>query len=251
MALSWSGRRQLLYYAVGALVLLVLGILLWQVFFSKASTCFDGAQNNGERGVDCGGSCALICPMDAKAPVVLWYRAFSVSPSVYNAVAYVKNQNVGAGAKNVRYSFKLYDERNVLVKEQVGVADIPPAPLVPIIETGITVGNRTVVSTKFEFSDEEIHWVKNTKEIPPVRATQQSLSVDGSRLSTTIVNDSVEDVRGLVVTAVLFDGAGVARAASKSTIARLARRSFEEVVFTWGAGVPNIVRAEIILLPSF
>src|SRR3989344_7537239 len=133
MALSWSGRRQLLYYIVGAAILLVVVGGVWQIFFAKPAICFDGTQNGDERGVDCGGSCALICPMDAKAPVVLWTRAFQVAPGIYTAAAYVENRNVGAGAHKVKYSFQLRDEQNLLVKEYVGGTDLPPVAAIPII----------------------------------------------------------------------------------------------------------------------
>ncbi len=251
MALSWSARRQTLYYAVGAAIVLVLGVGIWQIFFAKPAICFDGAKNGDERGIDCGGSCALLCPADVKNPTVLWARAFQVAPGAYSAVAYVENKNIGAGARGVKYSFRLFDDRNILVVERVGITSIPPALLVPIIDTNIDVGNRTVARAQFAFSDDEIQWVKNTNEIPVLRTTEQNLSQDGSRLSAKVVNDSVVDVRNLTVVAVLFDGAGVARAASKSTISRLARRSSQDVIFTWGGGVPNIVRAEITLLPAF
>ena len=251
MALSWSGKRQLLYTAVGAVLTLGFLVGLWVAVFSKPSTCFDGTQNAGERGVDCGGACALICSADASAPVVLWYRAFEVAPGFYNAVAYIENKNVGAGARRVKYSFRLFDERNILVVERTGSTDIPPVSVVPIIESAISVGNRTVASTQFAFADETITWTKNTRVLPAVYIRQQNLARDGSRLSATLVNDSIEDVRGLTVTAVLFDASGVARAASKSTLPLLYRRSSQEVVFTWGSGTPNIVRAEITLLPAF
>ena len=241
----------MLYTAVGAVIAGGLLISLGLAIFSKPSSCFNRAQDGDERGVDCGGSCALICPFDARAPVVLWTRVFQVAPGFYTAAAYVENHNVGAGAKNVRYSFKLYDERGILVKEQIGVINIPPISVIPIIEPSINVGNRTVASASFAFGDEEILWTKNTHEIPTLRITQPKPSSDFSRLSATIANDSLEDVHNLTLTAVLFDRQGVARAASKSAIPLLARRSSQDVVFTWGSGVPNIVRAEITLLPAF
>ena len=251
MALTWSGRRQLLYYVVGAAILFVLSVIVWQVFFAKAATCLNGALDGDERGVDCGGSCALICSADAKKPVVLFARAFQISPSTYTAAAYVENNNLGAGAHKVKYSFRLFDKRNVLVVERVGTMSFPPVPLVPVIEANINIGNRDVAQTQFAFSDDEIQWVKNTRVLPNVRATQQKLSSDGSRLSVVVVNDSIEDVRNLTIAAVLFDGGGVARAASKSTIPLLSRRSSQDVMFTWGSGVPNVQKYDITILPEF
>ena len=250
MALTWRGRRQVLYYAVGGFVAFVLLAVLWVSFFSDRPTCFDGIINGTETGVDCGGACAALCPADTRPPVVLWNRPFQTGGNTYSAVAYIENRNVGALARDVRYSFKLYDERGVLVVERLGTTDLAPAALVPIVETGIDVGNRIAVTSEFRFADEWLRWERNTEELPVLRATQQNLAADGSRLTATIVNDSIFEARNVSVVAVLFDGAGVARAASKSILPRIERQSSEPVIFTWPNGVQNIVRAEISTLPS-
>jgi hypothetical protein len=65
------------------------------------------------------------------------------------------------------------------------------------------------------------------------------------------MNDSLEDAKKVTIVAVLFDAQGVARAASKSTLASLARKSSETVVFTWPGEFRDIARAEITILPSF
>ncbi|HVU79831.1 MAG TPA: hypothetical protein VHD37_00535, partial [Candidatus Paceibacterota bacterium] len=59
------------------------------------------------------------------------------------------------------------------------------------------------------------------------------------------------DAQKVTVAVVLFDGAGIARAASKTLIPFLSRRSSAPIVFTWPGGTPNIVRAELTVLPSF
>src|SRR5579863_6726299 len=135
MHLTWSARRQLLYYGVAFVVVAVLFYFSYQTFFTSAPTCFDGVQNGDETGVDCGGSCSLICPNQAHAPVVEWARPFEVSPGDYTAAAYIENPNVGAGAKQVPYSFQLFDSSNSFIVERDGVIDIPPMQTVPIIDT--------------------------------------------------------------------------------------------------------------------
>jgi hypothetical protein len=239
-----------LYYGVGGVLALVLLAVGWQTFFSNRPTCFDGILNQGEQQVDCGGLCARICPLDARAPVVLWNRPFQTGATTYTAVAYVENRNVGALARDVRYTFRLYDARGVLVVERLGSATLAPAPLVPIVETGIDAGNREVVTSEFRFADDEVVWERNLEELPVLRATEQNLTTDGSRLTSTIVNNSILEARNVEVVAVLFDALGVARAASKSVLPRIARQSSEAVIFTWPNGVPGVVRAEISTLPS-
>lgn len=248
MALSWSSRRQFLYYAVATLLSILLLFGAWRAFLSHTPTCSDGIQNGSELGVDCGGSCSLICAEAARAPRVLWARAFETSPSTYTAAAYVQNLNSGAVAREARYSFQLFDADNVLVVQKDGVAELPAAGTMPIVEANINVGNRSVARTLFAFS-EEPQWYTPTEALPTLRFSQQTLSADASRLSAIITNDSAVDADRVVVVAVLFGADGNARAASKTVVGSLPRRSSAPVVFTWPGGVSGIVRAELTALP--
>jgi hypothetical protein len=87
--------------------------------------------------------------------------------------------------------------------------------------------------------------------MPTLHVAEQNLNADASRLSATIVNDTLKDARNVTIAAVLFDSGGVARAASKSLIVDVPAKSSVPVVFTWAGGVLTIVRAEITILPSF
>lgn len=242
-----------MYYGVGVIILALVMWGIWASFFNTAPTCHDNKQNGTEVGVDCGGACALICQNVAHEPTVLWARSFPNGPGNYTAAAYVQNTNVGAGAKQVAYSFQLFDSNNSLVVERDGVANLPPVQTIPIIETNINAGNRTVTHVQFAFSNTPpAVWSKvPSSSVPPVRIAQQSLSNDASRLSASVVNNNLTDVKNITAAAVLFDSQGVARAASKSLVSLVPARSSTPVVFTWPGGIPNIVRAEITLLPSF
>ncbi len=223
--------------------------VLYVALFTNAPTCFDGKLNEGEQGVDCGGACALLCREQTRSPVVLWSRVFEVAPGTYTAAAYVQNPNPGAAAKRVAYSFQLFDQENLLVSEREGVIDIPPLLTVPFVDPNISVGTRTVARALFAFSEEPV-WYR-TGSLPTFRVGNQELAADASRLSATVTNETTENADRVTVAAVLFDGQGVARAASKSVITRIPRKGSQEVTFTWPGGVKNIIRAEITVLPSF
>jgi len=243
----------LIYYGVGLIVLAILAWVVWAVFFTTAPTCTDGKQDGTELGVDCGGSCALLCIDTAKDPTVLWARPFQTGQSSYTVAAYIQNTNPGAGAKNVAYSFQLFDANNSLVIERDGVTSLPPVQTIPIIEPNINVGNRTVTHVQFAFSQTPpAVWHKvPSASVPPLHVTQQNLSADASRLGASVVNNNLSDVKNITAVAVLFDSQGVARAASKSLVPLISAHSSVSVVFTWPGGTPDIVRAEITLLPSF
>lgn len=246
MALTWSGRRKALYTSVIGIIGFMALIVVYQTLFSAPPMCTDGKQNGDEHGVDCGGSCSLVCQGEARAPVVSWARAFQTAPQTYTAAAYVQNNNVGVGARSVGYTFQLFDAENKLVVERSGTADLPPVPTIPIIETGINVGNRTVARALFSFTAEPV-WVK-AGALPKLSVSGQKLAADASRLEASISNDSFTDTRA-TVTAVLFDAEGVARGSSKSTLTVPARSS-APIIFTWGMPAAGVVRAEITVLPQ-
>lgn len=256
MALLWSTKRKALYSSGIGLVLLIGALVLYGFFFIQAPTCFDGKQNGNEAGVDCGGSCALLCRDQVRAPVVKWVRAFPVSSTTYAAVAYIDNTNGGVGARSVPYIFQLFDDKNQFVTEKEGVIDIPPIHTLPVIESFIEVGNRTVARAHFLFSQQaqDIPWKRiPERSFPTITLSDQHFSTDthGTRLSVLLHNDTLSDIKNSTVAAVLFDADGVARAASQSRVAVIAHRSTQTVVFTWPQQLPDIKSEEITVVPSF
>ncbi|HVY72569.1 MAG TPA: hypothetical protein VG984_00745 [Candidatus Paceibacterota bacterium] len=258
MALSWSERRKYTYSGVVIVLLLILAYALYSSLFSAAPTCFDGRENGDEQGVDCGGSCSLLCEQQSKQPTIAWSRSFLVGSSttngpanVYTSAAYVQNPNVGSGAHNVAYSFQLFDADNHLIVERSGVADIPPVPVVPIIVPNINTGSRVVARTLITFAGLPAWNLITAGSIPRIELSNQQLTSDGSRLSLTLNNNTTTDAKNITVVGVLFDADGAALAASKSLVPVLAHKSTQDVVLTWQGGVPGVVRAEVTVLPSF
>ncbi len=255
MRLTWSGRRQLLYYAVALAVLLVLAWGVYQYFFTAPPSCFDSVQNGDERGVDCGGSCSLVCPGDVHPLTVLWARPFAVSPPStssgqagnYTVAVYVQSDNLSAGAKGMPYSFQLFDDKNSLIVERDGIIDIPPIETMPIIETNINTGTRAVSRVLFAFGTTPV-W--HTTSISALRVGNEHLAQDGSRLTATVTNDTLSALQKVTVAAVLFNASSTAVAASKS-IVTVPKKGSREVIFTWPIGTPGVVRAEITILPPF
>jgi hypothetical protein len=234
-------------------VVAVASLFAWQTFFTHEPTCFDRVQNGTESGVDCGGSCALLCQNTSKAPTVLWARSFENAPGSYTAVAYLRNNNVaiGAGARKVRYIFSFYDEKNVLITEREGTFDIPPVQTVPVVELGVDAGTRAVSKTFFKILDENIVWEVIPKEsLQQLRLSNISAYHD-NRVTATLINDSFDPARRVHITAVLFTTDGVAYGASHTTVGEIAGKSSESLVFTWPSPISASVYPEVIVLPSF
>lgn len=250
--MSWSTRRQLLFLSMLVIALLAVVGIFSLPYLLRAPACDDGIKNGIETGVDCGGACERICAAEAYAPETLWARAFKVADGVYDAVAYVENQNVRAGVREVVYRFSLYDKENLLVTERVGKTYISPNGTFPVFEGGIRTGERVPKRTFFEFVEKPL-W-----ERLPDKALSLSLSLGtgdvrlegatGSpRLSATIANKSVYDLADVEVGAVLYDERENALAVSETLIDALPKGERVQVTFTWLLPFPKApTRIELV-----
>jgi hypothetical protein len=233
-----------LLFAVGAFFL----------FFYHPPTCFDGKQNGGEQGTDCGGACRKICPFQAAKANVLWARSFKVAPGVYNAVAYVENPNTGAAAYDAAYSFKAYDEENVLVFERSGTVTLPPKTVIAVFEPSVTTNERSPKRTFFEWHVDP-RFDRTTKGLPELGVAEKVLSGETGRtprLTARIVNPSLDEIRNIQVVATVFDTAGNAIAASRTIVDVLRKESSAEVTFTWPEAFSATVgRTDVVAMPPF
>lgn len=244
----WASARKMAY-TLGAVVFFALiGAGVYFLHYYKAPTCTDGKQNQNEEGIDCGGSCAVVCPMRVADPIILWSRTFPVARGVYNAVAYVENPNPTLGVQTATYRFKLYDEDNILVAERLGKAFIAPNERFAIFEPRINTGERIPKRTFFEFikfSD----WTKIPKEMPKilVRGEKPSNAGTSSRVDATLQNKTIVDISDIGVVAIVYDKNDNAMAVSATRVDIIKADSSYNIAFTWD--VPFLAessRVEII-----
>ncbi len=231
---TWAQRRKMTYGSIFlALILIVFGLPLF-FHFHKAPTCFDGKKNQNEQGIDCGGKCVQVCSFTAAPLKVLWSRAFLISSGVYSAVAYVENPNATVGTLSVPYIFKIYDDKNVLIYERKGRADIPSKKIIPIFETSIIAGTRLPKRVYFEFTQAP-QWKKLQNESAPILVQDILLTDESGRpkLQARLLNQSLDAYDDISVVAIIYDKEDNAIAASRTIVDTLPKDSSVPVSFTW------------------
>ena len=242
--MSWSGRRRF-SYATGVIIFLlfVVGVPLF-LYFYEGPSCFDGDHNGDELGVDCGGSCQLLCEFQTDDPTILWSRSFEVTPNNYSAVAYVENPNPKAAVDNINYIFRLFDEDNILVAERTGSTFLLPGRVTPIFEADLFTGNRVPVRTFFEFNEDPVWYVaEDNLSLLSVQDRVLSNPETNPRLDATLENTSVEEFKDVEVVAVVFGTDGNAVATSKTFFELIEKRMVHDLIFTWPTGFPKRVEA--------
>jgi hypothetical protein len=234
MALSWSAQRRLIYGG-GLLVLLVLGsTAVYFRSFYHAPTCSDRVQNGDETGVDCGGSCQLLCTSDALTPIVLWTKVFNISGDVYNATAYVENPNANSKNAKAEYEFRVYDDKNILIDARSGEISIPKNKKFAVFEPGFVFKNRKPKYADFRFTSFS-PWIKDLSPDPQITTEHSTLLATSSvpRIEGTISNASLSSFSQVEMVAFVQDSKENVIATARTFIQDLAKRSSQDFVFTW------------------
>jgi len=249
--MSWASRRQFKYFSIFIFfVAIIVFAIIYPLIFKKP-TCFDNKKNGIETGIDCGGSCSVMCESDISKPVVLWSRAFPVIGSNYNLVAFIENRNKTSGVISASYEFRMYDSNNNLLGRREGKTFIPPNQQFAVFESRFDAGQSKVKTVTFEFSPSLV-WVKKfpTLQTLPIRVNNIILdnNKDTPRLSATISNESVYDIPEFDVITILYDGDKNAINVSKTHKDKLLSNNSIPVVFTWPEPLSSVPLTKDIMV---
>lgn len=243
MSLAWSSKRKLIYLVVVLIAALGIAFMMIWPYINKQPTCFDRKQNGNESGVDCGGSCLLVCSAENYRLVTLWSRAFPVTDGMYNLMAYVENQNRESGIARINYEFRVYDENNIFLARREGTTFITSNDRTAVFEGGIEAGNRVPSRVDFTFTSPPV-WIKVNRE----QRNALSVSVENKVLSDAfespkvtadVVNKTLLNIRNLDTFIILYDEEENVINVSKTFIEYLPKSSRYPVVFTWPESLPK------------
>ncbi len=248
--MNWAARRKLLYVMGVLLFITLVSVFIIHRATSVEPTCFDGKENGGEKGIDCGGACYQYCPAELADPKVRWQKAFVIKPGIAHAVAYIEHSYPTAAARELNYSLKLYDEKNTLITEKFGTTFLGPMGRTAIVETLIPVGN--VIPTRVQFSVlPPLTWEKipvdfSTVIIKTEKTLLEPLS-GSTRLTATIENESRISFKDLDIVAILYGQDDNAITISTSKLKGLSGLDSATLYFTWPFEMPEkVTRIEII-----
>lgn len=234
--MSWASHRQSQYLLGLFGFLAFVALIIFLPILTKPATCTDGKRNGGETGVDCGGACERICAADVADPQVLWSRAFLVSNSTYNLVAFMENSNPSAGIRAVSYEFRIYDTNNLLIGRRSGTTFVPPNQQFAVFEPRFDAGKSEIRSVTFEFTSPFV-WVKKspTLQTLPYRVDNVIYGTDSAAPSLTarMTNDSPYDLPAFDVVTILYDAKHIAINVSKTHKDGLDSNSTTPLLFTW------------------
>jgi len=235
---QWSrNRKRIIFFIIVLALIILVGAPLFFLFY-RAPACIDKKQNGDETGVDCGGSCQLLCTAES-LPLILKGdpRVLEIKDNTFEIVALMENSNTSGEIYRAKYTFKLYGATSTIpIKIVEGETYVPRGTTFALFEGPLTF-EEGVVPTRavLEWKEESLVWQKNLKETPEfvVKGAQLSREDTSPRLDATIENVSLESISNIDIVALISDETGSIFAASKTFIDILPVGGSAPVVFTW------------------
>lgn len=241
--MSWAARRRLfILLIIGAVVVAFLATLFIATFYD-APSCTDGTQNQGETGIDCGGSCAYLCTAELQPPTVLFTKAISNGAERTDVVASVENKNALAAAKNVPYTVRLYSKDKFLIQTVNGTLDLPQGATVPVFIPGIVSGKQPVANVFLTIDPSAPKWFSpdtGARVVPLISNTRQGGTSDAPRVEAILSNPSVTALMNVPAIVLVRDDKGDVIAASSTIVPTIPAQGQATATFTWNSAFPSI-----------
>lgn len=232
----WAFRRRTRLTAILITVLFVSLITYLYITTYQPPNCFDNSKNQDEQGIDCGGSCSLMCQFQTEAMDIEWARLFEVTPGTWTAAAYIQNRNYNAYTNNARYRFTFYDSSGRVIGTREGTSFAGGESAFAIIESRITNENNTPYRVSFEWIGQPVYYRLNVRPDIAVEGYDMVPSAVGTEIRTVLRNKQPVPVRNAEVVFIAYDADENAIAASKTYVEYLGPRSSQQISFSWPEG---------------
>jgi hypothetical protein len=244
---NWAARRRVKIIAGLTAIAFVIFAIYILVGLYEPPSCFDGAMNQGEEGIDCEGPCELLCPFNVYPLTVKWSRSLEVSDGMWSAIAYVENPNIEGYLRDLHYVFKLYDRAGELIVEKPGSTFATHEQILPIFEGRINTGDARPYRTVLQFIG-ATPWVR-VPSVYDVEVVEESLRNTQTKptLTAQLINQEPRILNDIVIVAIVYDINGNAIGASETFLESLPARGKRKVTFSWPNRFEGVAeRIEII-----
>ncbi len=203
----------------------------------KHPTCTDGKWNGDETGVDCGGSCALICPAQALDMIMKGDpQVIPVATSTYDVVAYIQNPNISGEVIVAPYTITIYSALSAVpLKTITGDTYIPANGTFALFQGPFFFASDTPARASLRWGS--LKWHKNVTPIPELRVSDVLLTKAHSepRIDAMLHNDTLQPISNVELVALVFDENGTIVHASRTVVDKLEPNQSTPLVYTWPA----------------
>lgn len=150
MQMDWYTKRKVLLATVFVLILIVSTVYLFRGKIFPSPTCNDGKKNGIEVGVDCGGSCLLVCVSEYKPLTVSLAKAIKTGERKYDILILIDNANQNTSPKMLSVVVELYDNTGKNFKTMRSTSPAFSGSEIPVFTQGFEADNISNVIARIE-----------------------------------------------------------------------------------------------------
>ena len=196
--------KQLFFSSIYLLILLLIAGGIYFFYLGPAPSCTDNKQNQGESGIDCGGSC-VPCEVKDLSPVSEEVKFFLAGKNQATLLAKVKNPSRNFSA-NFSYEFNLGGSLSNQ-RELRGKETLAPERVEYIVVPGVPVDAGNIKSINLDIT--ELNWSENKNSTSNIRVDGES-KIDKTRVTVfgVLSNGSAANLPTVKLTALLKDREG-------------------------------------------
>ncbi len=239
--------KQLIYGIFYLAIIVAIGWGLYRLYV-PAPTCFDGIQNQGEEGVDCGAVCGKACPPALIPLANPTAQLIKYDNGAVDVLTRIDNANATYGATAVPYTLKVTDAGGSVLATRTGTTYVNP--LEPHYMDFPLIGlTGTPVSASLQLDAASVKWAALTTQGGTnvsfaVRQDQLIPSANSLRYQANIVNNSTFDFNQVEVTVILYDQNGKVVGAGSTMISTLTGGQLRGTTIDWPFAIPSAVRSQ-------
>lgn len=230
-------KKRIIIVSVFAALLSVAGFIIYFII-TPDPTCFDNKQNQKEKGVDCGGTCAPCKEIVQARDIVIKEVAVALGGNnTYDVAGKIANPNDTLGSSSFKYTFNLKDASGKIVATSEGSNFILPADSKYIAEFGIqTEGGASPTSVDLVIS--EMTWEKldniGKPQIGVYNKNFGKVPVGiGSKADGVIRNESGYDLNKIFIIVILRSESGDIIGINKTEINSVRTKENRDFRLTW------------------
>ena len=239
---SWRQSRKIAFILV--IIIIILGLLAYKIYpyFNKPATCFDSKQNGDERGVDCGGSCKLICTTDVIPLDIKYAKAVASDIGLYDIVALIENRNKDKDTHDgkIDYTFLIYDRSGSVIKTISGSTTLQLGQTFPIIIQNVPIDlslSNSITNVVLNISNnkswqaQDSTYANSFFKVSDVDFKRSFNNI--SQLKVNVKNLTKAYFRNVPVNVLVFDSNNNLIATNSTILKEVQSGESKDVVFTW------------------
>ena len=239
---SWRQSRKIAFIVV--IIIIISGFLAYKTFpyFNKPATCYDNKENGDERGVDCGGSCKLICITDVIPFDIKYSKAISTDVGLYDIVSLIENRNKDKDTNDgsIDYTFLIYDKSGSVIKTISGSTTLPIGQTFPIViqnvpitlSPGNSISNVVLnISDNKSWKAQDSVYANSFFKIGNIDFKRNFNNI--SQLKVNVSNLTKAYFRNVPVSVLLYDSNNNLVATNETILKEVKGSESKDLVFTW------------------